>query len=137
MKMQFKWNEFLLTLGFEFETEQLLEKHFKEAEVASFDLAGVVFMNSFGDPPKLPDSVHYKLRFHSVHQNSQARFVRDSYQSTSDWLTEFFFPSFQRPEPREKTQANGGAPGKESNVGLLSTCSYNDLSFSVAFRFGV
>ena len=135
MKMQFKWNEFLLTLGLGFETEQQLEKHFKEAEVASFDLAGVVFMNSFGDPPKVPDSVHYKLRFHSVHQNSQARFVRDSYQSTSDWLTEFFFPSFQRPEPREKTQANGGAPGKESNVGLLR--SYTDLRISVTFRFVV
>ena len=92
-----------------FATENDLEQHFLAASVTDLNLAGVVFTNNFGSPAGLPDEVNYKLRFGASQLNGGSGF--SSLTAATDWLTEFMFPRFQRPEPRNRNSKTGGSPG--------------------------
>ncbi|MBN3289285.1 ABCA3 protein, partial [Polypterus senegalus] len=96
-----------------FDTEKDFEQYIKNDPDSENILAAVVIDHHFNHSEEpLPLKVKYHLRFkYSPRSAPPAERTRLNPNNDRDWHTQYLFPMFQLPGPRERTSSKGGTPG--------------------------
>jgi len=92
----------------EFKDEAELEEKATDPEFGQMIFAGVVFVNPFPDPEKLPKNIEYKIRPKAEPYNESSAGVDET--TKFSWFTNLIYPSRSRPREPKKTPPYGGIP---------------------------
>lgn len=90
-----------------FPTENEMVDFFQKQNFSSSDyLGGIAFHNMDDAGMDLPTNITYSIRLNSSPRNSPGSFA-----AQIEWPTDYLFPFYQFPVPREKNSTEGGFPG--------------------------